>query len=400
MKQSLPIAVVLAMSIILLAVSCAGAPKPAPTPPEEPVAEAPVTPAPPPPPPVEEKTAEVVAPPPPVEVAPIVETIDEATVRALSEAKVRAERNRKQAFDLEAPTYLPAKWKSAETLFLEGRSFESKATAPTEIAAYKGALASYTSAADAFEALVREALPLFARDRLADLARARKAAIDAGIADVSASRLARADAKADQASALYAAADYQGAYAAWQDAREMYVILHAGVSAYKVKSDIDQRSLAAYDSGNYSLATSRLDAARVAYDGGSFAPARDAAEESLLRFRLALAKGRELHATGRGTAAEAARLDARAMKAHVAVKAEFDAATAVYAKAQAAYKAEKYDDASATFIEAERMFTTARDHAAIKRAAAEKALQEAAELIAGNERAAKEADAVLEGGTR
>jgi len=46
------------------------------------------------------------------------------------------------------------------------------------------------------------------------------------------------------------------------------------------------------------------------------------------------------------------------------------------------------------------MFASARDNAAIKRAAAEKALKEAADRIAENERAAMEADIVLEGGAR
>ncbi|HCM26698.1 MAG TPA: hypothetical protein DIC34_09170 [Treponema sp.] len=393
MKLSLPIGVAFAMSVILLAASCAGAPKPAPTPPEEPVA-ATEKPA-----PVEEKPA-VVEKAPPVEVAPVVETVDETTLRSFADAKERAEKNRKQAFDLEAPAYLPAEWKSAEAQFLDGRSFEAKATAPTEVAAYKGALSSYTSAADGFEAVAREALPLFARDRAADLAKARKTAVDAGIESVSASRLARADGKADEAASLFAAADFYGAYAAWKDAREMYVILYAGAAAYYVKTDIDKRGIAGFDSGNYSLATGKLDAALVSFDGGRLAPARDDAEESLLRFRLALAKGRELYAYGRGTAADAARAEARALKAQVAVKAEFDAASDSFAKAQALYKAENFDDASAKFIEAERMFASARDNAAIKRAAAEKALKEAADRIAENERAAMEADIVLEGGAR
>ena len=144
----------------------------------------------------------------------------------------------------------------------------------------------------------------------------------------------------------------------------------------------------------------KLQAAQETYDAGDINASQNNAEEALLRFRLALNKGREMNASGRGEAASAERQAAQDLKANVAVKSDFERAQAVYAEAEQAFKAEKYDDAADLFAQAESLFADVKNVAAEKRARALEAMQNAQQKISATEDAAKKADAVLEGGSR
>jgi hydrogenase maturation factor HypE len=107
-----------------------------------------------------------------------------------------------------------------------------------------------------------------------------------------------------------------------------------------------------------------------------------------------------MNASGRCEAASAERQAAQDLKANVAVKSDFERAQAVYAEAEQAFKAEKYDDAADLFAQAESLFADVKNVAAEKRARALEAMQNAQQKISATEDAAKKADAVLEGGSR
>ncbi len=318
----------------------------------------------------------------------------------IAAAKARAETGRKQAFDLEAKSVLPDDWKAAESFYFTGRD-EFSAGEKGEDSSYPKSLSAYTSAADAFEALVKKALPLFADARGKELLKAREDAQAAGADKLDPARFAVADDAARKVVAAYEkGGDYYGAYASWQTARDRYFALATGARAASVKAEIDKRSLAAYDSGNYARAGERMDAAVAAFDKGEASVARDAAEEAHLRYKLALAKGSELYASDRGKAAEAQRVAAWELKAHVAVKADYDAAAKEKADADAAFKAKKFDDAADLYADAESKFAVVTEVAAEKRKAAEAAIKAAEERMRASEKTAQEADALIEGGAR
>ncbi len=385
MKVSLATTAVFAASILLFAASCAGAPKAPPPAAPPPTLEPAPAPAPEAPPPA------AVEPAP-----PIVEKPDANAVDALAAAKARAEKSRKQAFDVEAPAYFPDDWKTSEAAYRSAREKQPEETAE----AYRDATASYAAVADGYDALAGRALPLYAEARRSEVVAARAAAIAAGIEEASPERLAVADTVARKAQASFDAADYYPAAAAAMEARDRYLALAPGAKAYVVKSEIDRRDFAGSDPGNYSIAGRKLGEALSAYDAGNQAASRDAGEEALLRYNLALKKGRELYASGKGAGASAERKAALALKANVAVKAGFDQASAAFAEADAAFQAEQYEDAADLYAESAGLFAVVRTTAADKRSAAEAAIAEAARRVSESERNALAADAVLEGGNR
>lgn len=317
----------------------------------------------------------------------------------LAKERGRTETARKQAFDLEAQASLPADWKDADGSFLAAKDAVAAAEGG-KIESYSVGLKAYTVAADKFEALVQKALPIFAEARRTEISKARADAVAAGASELAPDRLEAADQIVSDAIAKYDAQDYYAAYDSAVAARDRYLTLATGVRAYKVKQDIDGRNFAGYDRANYDQASKRLDAALVAYDGGDLKVARDASEESYLRFKLALAKGQELYAGERGAAAAEKKATATGLKAQVAVKADYDAAQTVLTEADTAFKAKKWDDAASLYQDAEAKFADVADVAARKRAAAEKAIEDASTRMEASVRTAKEADALIEGGTR
>jgi hypothetical protein len=384
MKHKVFVSALVGASLTLLVLSsCASGPKPAAPTTEEPVAQTePVKPAP------EEKPVEVTDPsklPP-----------DQAAETALAAAVARAEKSRKQAFDLEVPDTFAEDWKKAEALFMTGRD---KAQVKTQLS-YTEAAKAYNDAADAYDALALKALPLYAEARRQEIVKARADAVKAGADQLLPEQLAAADKVADRAQAEFDAGNYYTAAATAQEARSRYIILKTGLDAYAVQQEIDRRDFAKYDAGNYSLAQQKLQTSQEAYDAGDIASAQNNAEEALLRFRLALNKGREMNASGRGQAALAEQQAAQDLKAQVAVKSDFERAQALYNEAEQAFKAEQYDDAADMYTQAEALFADVKNVAAEKRARALEALQAAQQKISATEDAAKKADTVLEGGSR
>jgi len=317
----------------------------------------------------------------------------------LAKARDRAQKARKQAFDLQAQTSLPDEWKAADSAFIRGRDGAAEAEGG-KIESYPDALKSYETAADSFEALVRKAIPIFAESLRSQVVKARADAVAAGVGEITPDRLEVADNEVSDAIAKYEAKDYYPAYDALKAALDRYYALATGARAYKVKREIDQRNFAAYDSGNYGRASERLDVALGAFDEGNLSVSRDAAEESHLRFKLALAKASELYAGERGKAAAEKKAAATGLKAQVAVKSDYDAAAATLSQADASFKTEKWDDAADLYAQAEERFSYVADVAARKRAAAEKAIEDAKVRMEESARTAQEADAAIEGGTR
>jgi hypothetical protein len=384
MKHKVFVSALVGASLTLLVLSsCASGPKPAAPTTEEPVAQTePEKPAP------EEKPVEVTDPsklPP-----------DQAAETALAAAVARAEKSRKQAFDLEVPDTFAEDWKKAEALFMTGRD---TAQVKTQLS-YTEAAKAYNDAADAYDALALKALPLYAEARRQEIVKARANAVKAGADQLLPEQLAAADRVADRAQAEFDAGNYYTAAATAQEARSRYIILKTGLDAYAVQQEIDRRDFAKYDAGNYSLAQQKLQTSQEAYDAGDIASAQNNAEEALLRFRLALNKGREMNASGRGQAALAEQQAAQDLKAQVAVKSDFERAQALYNEAEQAFKAEQYDDAADMYTQAEALFADVKNVAAEKRARALEALQAAQQKISATEDAAKKADTVLEGGSR
>ncbi len=165
-------------------------------------------------------------------------------------------------------------------------------------------------------------------------------------------------------------------------------------TAIAVKATVDDLEYGPMDAGNYELAGQKLASVDTLLPTGPKA-AGDAAAESLLRYRLVLAKGWELTAGQNRSAAERFKVDAEAIKAQVAVKSEYAEAKAVWDAAIAASASGDNESAAPLFEQSEYMFQEVYETAATKRAAAEAAIQAAVDRNAKSATIAEEGDEII-----
>jgi hypothetical protein len=384
--KSKPFSGILAGFLVFLAIlSCGGAPPPAETPPPEPP----------------------VAQPAPPAGNPDLEPPDQAAIDNLNKALAQADTSRKQAQDIEAPGYFLSEWDAAEEQYAGARNNAGDAT----LGDVKKTIALYEAAAETYDNLARQCIPLFYEDLSDEILRARDEAIDGGIRDISPNRLEAADLRIDKALEQYdagnaaatnsdAAESYYAAAASAFDALDRYHALTLGVRAYRLGEEIQERGFADYDPENYESAVGSMDTAVAAYDGGDTETALSQAEEALLRYTLVMNEGWLGYAGDLKLSAETERRSALASKANVAVKKIFDDADGLYTRGAAAYNAQDYAASAEYFSQAIPLFDGAVKAAEQKRIVAEEAIQTAEMRISQSEETAREAEAVLQGGAQ
>jgi hypothetical protein len=315
--------------------------------------------------------------------------------------------SRKQAQDIEAPGYFPPEWEAAEGQYARAKENAGDAT----LGDVKKTMALYEAAAETYDNLARQCLPLFYEDLSEEILQARAEAIDAGIEDISPDRLEAADLRIDKALEQYdagnaaatnsgAAENYYAAAASAFDALDRYHALALGVRAYRLAEEIQERDFADSDPGNYGLAGESMDSAVAAYDEGETEIALVQAEEALRRYALVMNEGWLAYAGELKLSAEAERRNALNAKANVAVKKDFDDADGFYAKGTAAHNAQDYAAAAEYFSQSIPLFGAAIKNAEQKRTVAEEAIQTAETRISQSEETAREAETVLQGGAQ
>jgi hypothetical protein len=339
----------------------------------------------------------------PVEEAPPVEAPDpdkappdKASLDALNAAAGRAADARQLVIDFDGPAAFPSDWQSAEAGYAKAESEKDTSTAK----AVRESTARYNSAAGAFESLADKSIARFAGDLEAEIAGARAEAVKAGAETVAAGYLQSADDKALEAASQYEAKDYYTARDSAYLVRDMYGALKTGTEAYKARQEIIDRNFVGYDPYNVELADETAVSAIADYEAGDIQAAQDKADEVLFRYNLALRTGKESFAADRGAIAADERQKALNLKANVAVKQDFEAATSIYNRAVNSYKAQNFDLAAALYEESQTMYEVVSEAAEEKRRIAGEALQKAAEKMVESDTTAKNAELFLEGGAR
>jgi hypothetical protein len=198
--------------------------------------------------------------------------------------------------------------------------------------------------------------------------------------------------------AQYEAEDYYAAKDTAALTLTMYQALKTGADAYLARQDIVRRGFVAVDPENFAKADEIAAAAASDYTAGNITQARDEIEEASLRYNLVLKAGWLSFATERADAAAAERQKALDLKANVAVREDFNAASDVYDRGQSAFESEKYDDATVLYTDAASRFVVVAETAAEKRRIAEEAIREAEEKISESDENARQAELILEGG--
>jgi hypothetical protein len=383
--KSKPVSGILAGILVSLAIlSCGGAPPPVETPSEAPAAQ-PVQPA----------------------RDPDLDPPDQAALDNLNNALAQADLSRKRTQDIAAPGYFPEEWNAAEGQYTDAKGNARDAT----LGDVKKTIALYEAAAETYDNLARQCLPLYYEDLSGEILQARDEAVDAGIRDISPDRLEAADLRIDEALGQYeagnvaatnnaAAENYYAAAESAFDALDRYRSLTLGADAYRLGEEIQARDFAGYDPENYELGREAIDSAAVAYDSGDTETAGIQAYEALLRYTWVMNEGWIGYAGDLKLSAEAERRNALNVKANVAVKREFDAADGLYTRATAAYNAQDYAVSAEYYSQSIPLFSNSIKTAEQKRIEAEEAIQTAEIRIGQSEETAREAETVLQGGAR
>jgi hypothetical protein len=333
------------------------------------------------------------SPSPSVETPAAPDGVSQDSLNALNEAVSRVEEARKRASDFESATYFPSDWENTETQYTAAGQLP-RAT-EDEV---REATARYTDLAGVYDALFKRVIPLYAQDREDEITAARDEALLTGLKDSFPDYLADADRTAVQALTQYEAEDYYTARDTAFLTRDKYRALKTGGEAYNKRQEILKRNFISRDPDNYNKAEETGLAAVEAYEAGNIEEALNNAEEAGLRYSLVLKSGWTSYASERKAAAGEERQKALDLKANVAVKAEFDAASVIYSQAEDSEKAENYADAADLYVQSADRFAVIAKTAAEKRQEAEEAIREAEQKILESEENVKKAELILEGG--
>jgi len=276
---------------------------------------------------------------------------------ALDALRAKAGDLRKKAFDLGLKSVLPDDYAAADKAFADGSAAYGKDNAAST--------AAFTDAAKRYQDVIDRGLPLLAASER-HRAEAQRAAVVAKKADAKFPPLfAAADATFAKAKTVEAAAEYESAIAGYRDSTRSYATLYRLGEAGAVRDYIVARDLAKWDSSNWSQAETKYQASQDLFSKdakGSF----DSADEAALRYTIARDNGLSYYAADRKKASETERDRASGIKSEVAVKDEFDAATALYQKAEAANAGKDYESSSSLYDKAAKAFGTAYAHAKVK----------------------------------
>lgn len=320
---------------------------------------------------------------------------DQASLNALDQSIADLERLRQFAIDIEGPSWFPDQWNTAEAQYNEAASKTQRDT-PEQV---KAATDAHNTAAASFQSLIDQSLPLYAQAREDQIISVREDALAAGIGDLAPAYLLMADKTVLEAQTKYEEKDYYGAIASAFQAVDMYEMLRDGCNVYYIRQEIEDRDFIHYDPDNFDLADTAGLSAIADYEAADLESAREQGEEAYLRYNLVLATGWQSYAAEKGASSADKRQEALKLKANVAVRNDFDAASRIFAQGDSAFKAEDYPAAVDFFTDAESRFITIRDIAEQKRQAAENAIREADEKMAESDANAGRAEAILGGGS-
>ncbi|MCL2801358.1 MAG: hypothetical protein FWD28_06335 [Treponema sp.] len=295
----------------------------------------------------------------------------------------RAKEARQRAIDFEVPAYFPSEWETLETLYEAANS-----------------AAEYSIAADAYDELFKKTVPLYAQAIEDEILAAREQLIHTGFTEVFPEYLKKADDLALAAKEQYDAEDYYKARDTAFEALEEYETLEMGANVFLARQEIIDRGFTQYDADNFTRADSVAQTAIEAYEKGDKEGALAGAEEALLRYNIVLSNGWTVYARERRTAAVSERELAVSERANIASRDTFREGEAIFGRAEENFRAENFNVAGITFVEAEAIYAISRKETEERRVRAEEAIRLAGEKIEESSGAAQEAERLIEGGVR
>jgi hypothetical protein len=336
------------------------------------------------------KTTPPAETPPPAQKTPAPVTATE-----IGAAINRAEEARQKVIDFDGHTYFPSEWEAAEEKYTQAKLTQQKGTE-----AVRMVVAAYDAATEAFEPIFEMAVPLYAQAREDEIMELRGELIAAGVRDYFPEPFSLADKTALTALDQYENKEYYPARDTALKTISMYQTLTTAYNAWLVRNEIEERGFDGYDPDNFDRAGEILSDAMDAYGKGDSAAAQENADEALNRYNLVLSTGWAAYAELRSSFAGSERQAALDMKANIATKELFGEADASYKAATDSYSAKNYEEAAKQFIDSETLFIISSISTSDKRRNAAETIREANEKIEESGETARQAEIVLEGGSR
>jgi hypothetical protein len=311
---------------------------------------------------------------------------------ALTESIARAEEARKRAMDFEIPAYFPSDWDDAEAQYAAAAGMPDSNQDEIDQAS-----ALYNAVADAYDDLLKKAIPLYAQAREDEIISARDELIGTGFTRSFPEYLQSADEKALMALDQYEAGDYYKARDTAADALDEYETLNTGAKIFLTRQEIVDRGFTKYDSDNFDKADEVAQTALNEYDAGDKASALETAEEALLRYNVVLTNGWTAYVADRRASAVLERELALAEKVNIASRASFLDADSIFNMAEKSFASQDFRTAAAFYTDSEAFFSIARRNTADKRRRALDAIRMAEEKIEESSETAVEAGRIIEG---
>jgi hypothetical protein len=134
--------------------------------------------------------------------------------------------------------------------------------------------------------------------------------------------------------------------------------VEAEARCYALKAEIEGHKLQGYDPDTYARGDEDLEKALAAYNGKDFAAAKTAAQSALSSYQAVADAGWEKLAAAQAEAAKAQQAKALDIKAEVALKDDYEAASAAYAQGEESAGQRDFKGAYDGFSQALTMFTS------------------------------------------
>ena len=319
--------------------------------------------------------------------------LSQAVSADLKAASDKAEQARAQAADFDGDSYFPSEWEAAEGRFAQASHLPKGSDAEA-----RNAISTYNAASNAFDSIFTMAIPLYAQAREDEIMAIRGNLIDRGAKTAFPEFFTPADETAVLALEQYKAKDYYPARDSAVKALYMYEFLDIAWDAMVLKREIDEREFVSYNPDHYERAGQVIGDAMDTYRADNLPLAKEIAEEALLRYQLILSTAWAEYAGVRSEMTDGERLAALDMKTNISAREYFSIADMDNKTALELLESEEYEEAAKLFINSEAMYVISSMSALEKRRIATEVLKEALDKIEESDKAAWEAEAIIEGG--
>ncbi|MDR2193435.1 MAG: hypothetical protein LBP19_03075, partial [Treponema sp.] len=305
---------------------------------------------------------------------------DEATQQALNDAQRKMETARKQAMDFAGATYAVDEWNTAESLYTAVQDVPL-----VTMKDYQAAIPQVEDASNSYTAAFNKAAPLYVDARKNIIATVRQKAVDAGAETHLMLDMSAVDEQDRNALTLFANGDHYGYQTASFEVEKRYGVLAAEAVALSLKDEIIANTFDRFDPDAFTSADESMTAAMTAYTANDLDTAQRAADEAVDTYQQVLTNGWKSYADEQQQLAEAARTDAIAIHADIALKDDFNAAEAVYDQGSAEYGEEKYQSAADSFKNVQPLFAALTAQAGNLQKNAATALQAAQKAVTASQ---------------